>query len=361
MASIVTATLHAARTLFVAFMFSPAVALHAADAPANSVVTPSAVPVASASPLVLSGEIGKVLTVPLLQSAMAMCKESELPGIFLRLNGFNTGLRPVACGPNPQKPEVTFYLSPHNATRSDSTTLAWARILSDPWDTSAGDFVRAFQLAVIKDDGTVLQIGKLNLTLVPQGKLTLGFVLVALAWVAVLVAGWKSSMLRDSTSTAAGSQRPFSLARVQMAWWFALVIGAYVFIWMLKGDLVLLNGSILALIGISGVTTVTAAGIDSSRVMPETTGNFFHDILTDVNGITLARLQLLLWNLVLGVFFVMNVITELQMPAFDNATLGLLGISAGTYIGFKVPEKHIDAGAASTAMNPDPKSGYTPQ
>jgi hypothetical protein len=36
--------------------------------------------------------------------------------------------------------------------------------------------------------------------------------------------------------------------------------------------------------------------------------------------------------------FVASVYNELAMPAFSATLLGLLGISAGTYIGFKLPE-----------------------
>jgi len=67
---------------------------------------------------------------------------------------------------------------------------------------------------------------------------------------------------------------------------------------------------------------------------------------------------------VLGVFFLARVFTDLKMPTFDATTLGLLGISAGAYVGFKVPEKQIKPeGAASSQMadSADPKAGYTPE
>lgn len=66
----------------------------------------------------------------------------------------------------------------------------------------------------------------------------------------------------------------------------------------------------------------------------------------------------------LGVFFLARVFTDLKMPTFDATTLGLLGISAGAYVGFKVPEKQIKPeGAASSQMadSADPKAGYTPE
>jgi hypothetical protein len=45
------------------------------------------------------------------------------------------------------------------------------------------------------------------------------------------------------------------------------------------------------------------------------------------------------WTLVLGIIFVRSVYRELTMPDFDTSLLGLMGLSSGTYIGFKFPEK----------------------
>jgi hypothetical protein len=40
--------------------------------------------------------------------------------------------------------------------------------------------------------------------------------------------------------------------------------------------------------------------------------------------------------LILGVVFVSEVLTKLAMPVFDATLLALMGISSGTYLGFKV-------------------------
>ena len=42
---------------------------------------------------------------------------------------------------------------------------------------------------------------------------------------------------------------------------------------------------------------------------------------------------------VLGVLFVYSVWNRLSMPEFSAMLLGLLGISDGTYLGFKIPER----------------------
>jgi len=67
--------------------------------------------------------------------------------------------------------------------------------------------------------------------------------------------------------------------------------------------------------------------------------NFFVDILTDENGISFHRFQIVVWTLVLAVLFVNGVWQELKMPNFDSTLLALMGISSGTYLGFKIPEK----------------------
>jgi hypothetical protein len=52
--------------------------------------------------------------------------------------------------------------------------------------------------------------------------------------------------------------------------------------------------------------------------------------------VTFHRFQIVVWTLVLGVVFVSEVLTKLAMPVFDNTLLTLMGISSGTYLGFKV-------------------------
>ena len=53
--------------------------------------------------------------------------------------------------------------------------------------------------------------------------------------------------------------------------------------------------------------------------------------------ITFHRFQIVVWTLVLGMVFVSNVLNDLVMPTFDASVLVLMGISSGTYLGFKLP------------------------
>jgi hypothetical protein len=63
-----------------------------------------------------------------------------------------------------------------------------------------------------------------------------------------------------------------------------------------------------------------------------------YDLLAENNLISFHRFQIFVWTLILGIMFVINVYNELAMPQFSATLLGLLGISAGTYVGFKLPE-----------------------
>ena len=61
--------------------------------------------------------------------------------------------------------------------------------------------------------------------------------------------------------------------------------------------------------------------------------------MTDASGYSFHRFQIFAWTIVLGIIFVSSVYNNLTMPEFSTALLGLMGLSSGTYIGFKFPEK----------------------
>src|ERR1700757_4175611 len=67
------------------------------------------------------------------------------------------------------------------------------------------------------------------------------------------------------------------------------------------------------------------------------------DLLSEENDMSkpqimsFHRFQMIVWTLVLGVVFCSEVLTKLGMPNFDSTLLILMGISSGTYLGFKFP------------------------
>lgn len=198
----------------------------------------------------------------------------------------------------------------------------------------------------------------------------------------------KSDIIRDDTLPPLGrrQRKPFSFAKTQAALWFLVIFCSFVFIALVTGDIQgVLNPQALILLGIGAGTTLAAAMVDASKsetvseqrtsiqasmdrlveeIKSEPDGkakpeqeaklsemrdavrpasrNLFLDIVTDKNGITLYRLQALLWTLVLMVIFVAKVFSDLTFPEFDPALLGLMGISSGVYLGFKIPERHFE-------------------
>lgn len=79
---------------------------------------------------------------------------------------------------------------------------------------------------------------------------------------------------------------------------------------------------------------------------------FLRDVLSDGYGVSFHRFQILAWTIVLGIIFLSSIYNELTMPEFSASLLGLMGLSSGTYIGFKFPEqKSAVANGQSRPMN----------
>ncbi len=62
------------------------------------------------------------------------------------------------------------------------------------------------------------------------------------------------------------------------------------------------------------------------------------DLLSENGQVTIHRFQMLAWTMGLAFIFCVKVFTDLKMPTFPNEVLALMGISAGTYLGFRIPE-----------------------
>ena len=80
-------------------------------------------------------------------------------------------------------------------------------------------------------------------------------------------------------------------------------------------------------------------GALAADAAPNVSQGFLRDILSDGSGYSFHRFQIFAWTIVLGIIFVSSVYNNLTMPEFSPTLLGLMGLSAGTYIGFKFPEQ----------------------
>jgi hypothetical protein len=81
-----------------------------------------------------------------------------------------------------------------------------------------------------------------------------------------------------------------------------------------------------------------AKELDDKMSISKSVG-FWEDVLSDQEGIEFHRFQMVFWMFVLGVVFLQSVWVRLAMPEFDATLLTLMGISSGTYLGFKIPER----------------------
>ena len=185
----------------------------------------------------------------------------------------------------------------------------------------------------------------------------------------------------------------YSLGKSQMAFWGLLALLTFVGVWLVTGTMERLPPQVLILLGISGATGLGAKVIGESKkvskrseilnaitklqeeqqkleteqlmtpnAFPQASKNrlpeinseieklkeqpssiksvgFWQDICDDGNGLSFHRLQVVIWTMVLGVIFVWSVVQGMSMPEFSETLLILLGISNGTYLGFKIPEK----------------------
>jgi hypothetical protein len=180
------------------------------------------------------------------------------------------------------------------------------------------------------------------------GWLTVWIILAAALLALLLWAGSSSDMLRVPGAPPAKVaekvvRKAHSLARWQMAAWFFVVLVAWAFIYLVTGALDALSATVLGLMGISAATGLAATVVDTAGSKPgdpapATTG-LAEDLLSEGDGMSLPRLQMAAWTIVLLLVFVRAVYDTLSMPDFNPTLLGLMGISGGAYVGFKTPDK----------------------
>lgn len=158
--------------------------------------------------------------------------------------------------------------------------------------------------------------------------------------------GWNGGLLRDPGGA-------FSLSRSQTLFWLALSFGGYLYIWLVSGQWDdVMTSNVLTLIGIAGVAGISARVIDQQGAQPQpSSGHYFADILSDgTSGLSIHRIQLLLWNIVLGAIFVWTAWYQFSFPEFDTNLLILAGLVNATYLGFKLPENKAAIAAAASAQ-----------
>jgi hypothetical protein len=256
--------------------------------------------------------------------------------LTLFVEGLETGNEPV--GIDRDSGTLTFILDRNEKNRDLWRPFLYAPLFDPEVSMRVSVGIRG-ERPLPRVPGSNLQITVRKLYVDWTTWLWLGF-LFAFVVVMVLVAV-RTDALRD-TPALEGAKRPYSLGRAQMAWWFLLVVLSYSFIWLVTGDRDTIPPSVLGLIGISSATALAAAMIPpkGDRAPARRTQGWWKDLVADEEGaVALDRLQIVVWTLVLSGIFLFSVIWELTMPEFNGTLLALMGVSSGTYIGFKLPPR----------------------
>jgi hypothetical protein len=272
-----------------------------------------------------------VVSVCHLDQLMETAAAQQQP-VTLFIEGVDTGNE--IAGIDRENGTLTFILD-----RNDKNKELWRQFLYNP----LFDPYATIRISVgVRGEQPLLRAKGANMSLrlkkiYSDASTWIWLALLALVVLALLFLARHSDMLREGPPVE-GVRQPYSLARAQMAWWFLLTVAAYVFIWLVTGDRDSISPSLLGLMGISAATAVAAVAISRETMRPSR--GWWNDMVSDDRGVVaLDRLQIVVWTLVLGGIFLTSVIWDLTMPEFNATLLGLMGISSGTYIGFKLPTK----------------------
>jgi hypothetical protein len=296
--------------------------------------------------------------------ARALCTDPDR-NIVLYLDGrpiYNLTPFPPS---NPADGTLLFTLSasPPAGFRELKDRSEWTHFLGKPrWDA------RPTNVSVgLADEHAARSEARVNLEVIPRGRFLLWLIIFAGLVAGFVALAHKSELLRDpGPPPQGGGGKPYSLARMQAAWWFFLALAAYLFIWIITGNYsTTLTGTVLTLLGISAATVLGSTLIGPAKPAPAAPDAalappnaaaaaaapnvaaapaparrdwWFTEILSDAQGVSFHRFQMAVWTAVLGIIFITEVYENLAMPTFDATLLGLLGISAGTYLGLKTQE-----------------------
>ena len=323
---------------------------------------------------------------------------------MLRIDGVPLGVDPQI---DQNGDQLTFILE---RTSDKNNRALWSRLLGYPFAHQTADVPISLEIG-----GTPLTFHTdpknaalsaqpaMQLVAFDTGRMVLGLFSVALIIVTtILMCAW-TTMARDpGIPQLRRHDRPFSLGRVQMAFWFCLIVASFIFIGVLTSDMSSIAAQSFVLLGISAATALGSIAVDQTKDLPisqiqagladmgifsaadvdrlmaadsgtaastiipvvkiganlnPTVGQlvaeyrkriaavksdgFLRDIVNDINGPTIHRWQIVIWTVILGGVYIATVYATLETPDFDANFLALMGISGATYIGFKIPEKQF--------------------
>lgn len=163
----------------------------------------------------------------------------------------------------------------------------------------------------------------------------LAIIIILLIVIGIILLGKFSVLLRVGETR----ETQYSLAMSQLTFWTVVITMSYFYIWISTQEMSPITGSTLILLAVSMTTAVGAKLVDKNRnvdvnTLKESRG-FFRDIVSDEDGPSIHRCQMVLWTMIVGVIFIYSVAMNQVMPQIDSGILGLMGISSLGYLGLK--------------------------
>jgi hypothetical protein len=356
-------------------------------------VVPITNPILNTSPQVVS--MGKQVTVCVMGLYKWTYEQKNQPSTLrLSIGGHVLEtIAPSTVGP-PEQEYLNYIIRIDSASSPD--WKEWAAILEAARDPQNGQKRQLISVAVMGTKQLSHSSFYADVQPYPEHSFLL-FLLFPVLLAALVILAKYTDLLRFVIGVYPDppNRPPFSLGLVQMAFWFYLVVAAYVYICTTTTQVSIPIGSALGLLGISSTTGLAAVFVDKQKndpternnllaeqatvkprvdeltakqttaplsqdeqselstkksrlsaitarlaeLAPAVTQGFLTDILSDGDAVSFHRFQIAIWTIVLGAVFVWSVYRNLSMPEFDASLLTLMGISSGTYVGFKFPEK----------------------
>jgi hypothetical protein len=185
--------------------------------------------------------------------------------------------------------------------------------------------------------------GNVNVKFMSTTLLGIAIVIIALITMGFIKLAISSAMVR----VGGKSNSQYSLALSQLAFWTLVITMSYFYIWISTQEMSPITGSTIILLAVSLTTATGAKLVDKQRDVSvkelKKSKNFFIDILSDEDGITINRAQMVLWTMIVGGIFIYSVVIDQIMPQIDGTLLGLMGISSLGYLGLKNYEPKPEA------------------
>lgn len=256
------------------------------------------------------------------------------------------GLYPIAVNQRTSRVQFQLLITPDNRH-------TWTHVLSPLAFERAVRFSVGLEQQDPFETDFTLEGSPAVLTVINPRWVALAAAVVLVFSAAFCALAARTSLLMERTNSAqAPPAMRFSLAKVQLALWFFAVFGSFLVIWLVTGNFNTINSSIVATLGISVGTALGDAYIKSARPMSEsaetsvlpllppdrTPARFVRELVSDGEGYSIYRFQMLAWTVALVIVFLADVYDDLVMPSFGPELLYLLGVSSGTYVAHRVPE-----------------------